>query len=158
MSDVRLVPGAVVIEAWDLRLDAEDRRTQHRSSEHRRALVHDHGDGLTVNWADDYPGGVTLVGVRDVGGHKSGLNVSGNEVSVQSNHIHLSANQVVLNASEGSRTVEIFCESMRVAGRLVVDVAVEGLPTEDVDVGQRLLQLRAEIDDLRTRVEALETG
>ncbi len=29
----------------------------------RRALVHDTGDGLTVNFASDYPGGVTIRGI-----------------------------------------------------------------------------------------------
>jgi hypothetical protein len=28
----------------------------------RRALVHDFNDGLTLNWAGDYPGGVTIFG------------------------------------------------------------------------------------------------
>jgi hypothetical protein len=27
-------------------------------------LVHDQGDGLTINFGDDYAGGVTIVGVR----------------------------------------------------------------------------------------------
>ena len=30
----------------------------------RRALVHDQNDGLTINFNDDYPGGITLVGVK----------------------------------------------------------------------------------------------
>jgi len=28
----------------------------------RRALVHDFNDGLTLNWEEDYPGGVTIRG------------------------------------------------------------------------------------------------
>lgn len=61
-SDVKLQGEQVRVEAWDLVLDAADRR---KSSEgDRRALVHDKGDALTLNWGHDYPGGVSLHGVR----------------------------------------------------------------------------------------------
>jgi hypothetical protein len=33
------------------------------SSPYRRALVHDETDGLTINFSDDYPGGLSLSGV-----------------------------------------------------------------------------------------------
>jgi hypothetical protein len=45
----------------DFMLEAPERRK--RATPHRRALVHDHDDGLTVNYAQDYPGGLTLNGV-----------------------------------------------------------------------------------------------
>jgi hypothetical protein len=61
-SDVRLVPGQVVVDAPDLCLDSSDRRKPEGLSEFRRALVHDFGDGLTINWPGDYPGGVTING------------------------------------------------------------------------------------------------
>ena len=32
----------------------------------RRALVHDESDGLTINFNNDYPGGVTVGGVREL--------------------------------------------------------------------------------------------
>jgi hypothetical protein len=45
----------------DFMLDAPER---HRApNPFRRALVHDQNDGLTINFAGDYPGGVTLNGV-----------------------------------------------------------------------------------------------
>jgi hypothetical protein len=69
-SDVRLVPGQVRVEAWDLCVDAKDRRKT--ATPHRRALVHDFDDGLTVNWANDYPNGVTLKGVRTIEGQNLG--------------------------------------------------------------------------------------
>jgi hypothetical protein len=47
--------------ATDFMLDAPSRRRPGGSA-HRRALVHDAGDGLTINFAGDYRGGVTVVG------------------------------------------------------------------------------------------------
>lgn len=61
-SDVKLHGEQVRVEAWDLVLDADDRRKAPGGE--RRALVHDPRDGLTLNWAHDYPGGVNLNGVR----------------------------------------------------------------------------------------------
>lgn len=69
-SDIRLVPGQVRVEAWDLVIDAQDRRK--KPTPQRRAMVHDFDDGLTVNWANDYPHGVTLKGVRTVEGQNLG--------------------------------------------------------------------------------------
>jgi hypothetical protein len=47
-------------EHHDLHLDHTARRSNRTG--HRRALVHDFQDGLTINWAGDYPGGVTIRG------------------------------------------------------------------------------------------------
>jgi hypothetical protein len=46
----------------DFMLDQPSRRKG--GGPHRRALVHDPNDGLTVNFNGDYPGGVTLVGLN----------------------------------------------------------------------------------------------
>jgi hypothetical protein len=46
--------------ASDFMLDSVDRRRG--GAEFRRALVHDETDGLTLNFAGDYPGGVTITG------------------------------------------------------------------------------------------------
>jgi hypothetical protein len=69
-SDVKLDEGHegwVVIEGSvlrsrtaDLMLDSPTRRSA-AGGPHRRALVHDPQDGLTVNFAGDYPAGVTIV-------------------------------------------------------------------------------------------------
>jgi hypothetical protein len=79
-SDLRLQTGQVVIDAWDLCVDSADRREVHHKTRppHRRALVHDFDDGLTVNFDNDYPGGVTLNRVRSVTTHKDGIHVAGN--------------------------------------------------------------------------------
>lgn len=46
----------------DFMLDQPSRRKG--GGPHRRALVHDQNDGLTINFGGDYPGGVTLVGLN----------------------------------------------------------------------------------------------
>jgi hypothetical protein len=57
-----LVEGNVLkATATDFMLDAPSRRRPGGSA-HRRALVHDAQDGLTINFAGDYRGGVTVVG------------------------------------------------------------------------------------------------
>ena len=50
----------VTVQGCDLRLDAADRRKN--QTPFRRALVNDSNDGLTLNWGDDYPGGVKICG------------------------------------------------------------------------------------------------
>jgi hypothetical protein len=77
--DIRLKTGQVVVDAWDLCLDSPDRRQfPHKMRPPmRRAFVHDPDDGLTVNWENDYPGGVTLNGVRSVTAHREGLRLGG---------------------------------------------------------------------------------
>lgn len=57
-SDVKLLHGQVKVEAWDLCLDSKDRRKN--DTPHRRALVHDFGDRLTLNYAGNYPNGVHI--------------------------------------------------------------------------------------------------
>ena len=57
-----LLDGRVVeVAGSDLMLDAAERRGP-GGGNHRRALVHDTGDGLTLNYNGDYPGGVTVSG------------------------------------------------------------------------------------------------
>jgi hypothetical protein len=55
--------------ATDFMLDSPERRRA--ANPFRRALVHDQGDGLTVNFANDYKGGVTLNAVREITPHRS---------------------------------------------------------------------------------------
>ncbi len=57
------------VQGHDFLLDSPARRTNHLGF--RRALVHDGNDGLTFNFGNDYPGGVTITGVRE-------LDVTGN--------------------------------------------------------------------------------
>src|SRR5437588_424731 len=63
----------VKVEASDFMLDTADRRKG--GGPFRRALVHDKNDGLTVNFAGDYPGGVTVAGPVQIPGpiHLAGV-------------------------------------------------------------------------------------
>ena len=67
-SDIKLEAGQVVIEAYDLCLDSKERRRNNMG--YRRAMVHDGNDGLTINWANDYPGGVTINRLKSLTGGK----------------------------------------------------------------------------------------
>jgi hypothetical protein len=71
--------------AADLMLDSPARR-RGGPSPHRRALVHDAQDGLTINFAGDYPGGVTVTGNLAVTGdlNLAGTALSGTIASLQS--------------------------------------------------------------------------
>ena len=68
-SDIKLLKrGTVQIEGNELHLKAHDikldniSRRKRGSSGHRRAMVHNNTDGLTINFNGDYPGGVTMKG------------------------------------------------------------------------------------------------
>lgn len=73
MTDIRFdgdfihLEGLVVKAAGnDLMLDAAARRKN--GTPFRRALVHDFDDGLTVNWDNDYPGGVSVNACKQISG------------------------------------------------------------------------------------------
>jgi hypothetical protein len=67
-TDVKLFANQVVVNALDLCLDGQSGRRSapdpnpdpDPNTSYRRALVHDFDDGLTINWDNDYPGGVTI--------------------------------------------------------------------------------------------------
>jgi hypothetical protein len=65
-SDVILEDWGVKFTAPDIRLDFADRRSN--TTGFRRALVHDLGDKLTLNWNGDYPGGVCIKGKTEIEG------------------------------------------------------------------------------------------
>jgi hypothetical protein len=115
-SDVELHDdgdGWVKVAAGDLNVDSPKRRGT-ATGQYRRALVHDPGDGLTLNWGNDYTGGVTLNGVRTITAHvpphvpgshiPSFQNVtieSGAYITLDSKGIILKATNLVLNQEEG---------------------------------------------------------
>ena len=89
MSDVRFDGEWVLIEGTiakatttDLMLDSlGGARPRHRIA----ALVDDFDDGLTVNWANDYPAGVTVNSTKRINGHNGGdwVEVNSRVVSVK---------------------------------------------------------------------------
>jgi hypothetical protein len=56
----------LLVQGHDLLLDSPARRKPGSPSPFRRALVHHQNDGLTFNFANDYPGGVTIGSVRSL--------------------------------------------------------------------------------------------
>jgi hypothetical protein len=57
-----IAPRDIKAKVKDIRLDSEARRGNKNQDRPRRALVHNFEDGLTINWAGDYPGGVKVEG------------------------------------------------------------------------------------------------
>lgn len=77
MTDIRFdgdwihLEGSIMKSATtDLMLDSASRRRT--NTPHRRALVHDFEDGLTLNWDNDYPGGVTVKNTKQILGNNGG--------------------------------------------------------------------------------------
>ncbi|ABD06766.1 hypothetical protein RPB_2060 [Rhodopseudomonas palustris HaA2] len=63
---VTIESNVLKVNASDLMLDSSARRSS--AEGHRRALVHDESDGLTLNFAGDYPGNVTIEGGANIRG------------------------------------------------------------------------------------------
>src|SRR5262245_2409237 len=89
MSDIKFDGETVVVEGSflkaqvvDFKLDAASRRKT--TTGERRALVHDFDDGLTVNWANDYPAGVSVNSTKVINGHnnKDWLNIDSRVLKV----------------------------------------------------------------------------
>lgn len=68
----------VRMQSTDVMLDDTERRSAREGL--RRALVHDAGDRLTLNYEGDYPGGVSIHGSIDVPGQ---LTVGGADVAAE---------------------------------------------------------------------------
>ena len=99
-SDVELQDGRVLVRAPDLCLDSQDRRslTAPGGPGHpRRAFVHDFQDGLTINWANDYPGGVTVRGLRTVLGYNGWVNMDNATINGQMQTSELLSHQTNVN-------------------------------------------------------------
>ncbi len=78
-DDELLVDSRVVrVGGTDVMLDDSGRRSTREGL--RRALVHDGGDRLTLNYGGDYPGGVSIQGSVDV---PDGLTVGGVDVAAE---------------------------------------------------------------------------
>lgn len=106
MGDIKFVDNSVVIEGWtklthpDLKIDYSPRRTS--TAGHRRALVHDFQDGLTINWAQDYPGGVKIRGKVNIPNELHVGKVKGNHLRCSHHDLHLD-NESRRTSDSGSR-------------------------------------------------------
>jgi hypothetical protein len=54
----------VIAQTADLEVNLPSRRAPNAPTTMRRAVVHDWGDRLTLNWGGDYPGGVRIEGSK----------------------------------------------------------------------------------------------
>lgn len=150
-SDVKLVPGQVKIEAWDLCIDSQDRRKTNTPL--RRAFVHNFDDGLTVNWDYDYPGGVTIHHLKQI--HARGKTMT----SPDATHLTITGNTKVEGNLEVEGTVR-FTRGVEVAGDVklsqTVMTPVRQPDGHSVSIPVRTeFQLLAEITRLRTEVAEL---
>lgn len=64
--NVEIIADAVIARALDIHLDHPARRSTNSGT--RRALVHNSEDGLTINFNRDYPKGVTIEGATKMNG------------------------------------------------------------------------------------------
>lgn len=116
-------------EASDFMIDSADRRKG--GGPYRRAFVHDEGDGLTINFNGDYPGGLTLTNVA----------------------------QIVPQPAAGA--VSVLMPTLVVRGGIsyevkgVTDVKGGFSPTLTVNVADEFSKLQAQIADLTAKVDAL---
>ena len=70
------------VHCLDIHLDAPSRRSS--ASGARRALVHGFSDELVINFADDYPGGVSIRGIIAIPGK-----IKQNHLRLESHDLHL---------------------------------------------------------------------
>jgi hypothetical protein len=172
MSDIRFDGEYVIVEGlWtklmtlDLMLDAPSRRST--AGGQRRALVHDFTDGLTVNWNNDYPGGVTVNGARRVRGH------NGDWVDIESRVTQVKGTDLMLDSS-ARRTnttafrralVHDFTDGLTVnwnndyPGGVTLRGSVKmpnGATISGQDVASMFTTLTERIEALEARVAALE--
>jgi hypothetical protein len=175
MSDIKFDGEWIIVEGnWtrlrtlDLMLDAASRRTA--TTGHRRALVHDVGDALTVNYANDYPGGVTVNSVRRLRGHKGGdwLDIESRVIKAASTDLMLDHPARRKNTTAYRRAlVHDFADGLTVnynadyPGGVTIRGPVKmpnGATVSGKNVAALLDSLAAEITALKARVTALEAG
>ncbi len=139
---LQLDAAAVHVRAADLMLDHPQRRKPGRSKPHRRALVHDADDGLTINFNNDYPGGVTINGVTRIAPARPPAQRRG-----------------TIGQALGRRYPELLVEGgIRFtwhAPRLTL-VLQQSEPDRTVSLQGLLEEMQARIDALEARVQSLE--
>ena len=139
-SDIKLQTGQVVVDAWDLCLDSPDRRNPNFPTPYRRALVHDPDDGLTMNWAKDYPGGVTISGNTRI---DSNLEVEG-EAKFKN----------VVEFLGKVKIQTVILTPIRQPSGATVNVPV----TIQIDVYDEITKLKNEITQLKTALAAVQAN
>jgi len=102
-------------------LDSPERRSNNNGQ--RRALVHNHQDGLTINYAKDYPGGVAIQGEVSLETAKvQGSLLVGAEIKVQNNTLvrlkdpGTNAKRLVLGQTDAPNAIEVEGRGMQING------------------------------------------
>jgi len=167
---------AVVCKTTDLILDSDERRSEgHKGKgEMRRALVHDVGDQLTINYGSDYPAGVKLQGFVRIP-EKLVVGDSYHGVRITDDTIILRTTQAP-PVTDGPRTdgrtdykgvrllpANLLAEELKVAagnGRPVVQGPGPLIPqlkkVYQIDLVEQLYALQAEIESLRAEVARMK--
>ena len=175
MADIIITDGnEVIVEAFslkqegaDFKLDLQSRRRNNTT--HRRALVHDFQDGITINWGNDYPGGITMNGGIDgidLNGIVSVDQVRGTHLRVNHHDIHLDhAARRVNNTGWRRALVHDFQDGLTLnwasdyPGGLTIRGAVK-CPDSLIVNGSNIMTLintmQTKINELETRIQALE--
>lgn len=173
MTDIRFEGQEVVVEGantklltHDLLIDSPSRRSN--TAGHRRALVHNFNDGLTMNFLDDYPGGVAISGLKTVGGSNGNdrIDIVSRVVAVAGSDLLLDAADRRTNQSSFRRAlVHDFNDGLTVnfnhdyPGGVTLTGPVtipDGATVAGVDVAAELASLTAQVAALTERVAALE--
>jgi hypothetical protein len=150
----------------DLHLDHPARRG--RAPGLRRALVHDFQDGLTLNWAEDYPGGVTIRGTVRVPQSLQVGRAAGTHLRLGHHDLHLD-NDSRRSGPAGHRRALVhdfqdgltlnynqdYPAGVTIRGEVRVP---EQLMVQGQNVLELLTQMQSRIDELTERVEELEAA
>jgi hypothetical protein len=119
----------------DFMLDSAERRKG--GGPFRRALVHDQNDGLTINFAGDYPGGVTLNAVREISPHQ-----------IKKGPFQLEDPTPIL-VVRGGIEFEVHSTSITIGGD-------HGVKVTTLSLNGELTKLQNQISALQAKVAALE--
>lgn len=165
MSDIKFDGEWIIVEGhWlkvrtlDLMLDAPSRRNN--TSGNRRALVHDFGDALTINYNGDYPGGVRIKGKVSMDA------IVGHQTIINSEDVVLdSAGRRSNTTGQRRALVHDFSDGLTInwgsdyPGGVTINGMVKvpaRMMIAGVDIVQQLDLLKTEIQQLKTRVADLE--
>jgi hypothetical protein len=167
---ITLSAAVVNTSASDVMIDNPDRRLPD-SPTYRRALVHDEADGLTINFSDDYPGGVTLTGVvsltpKEVSkGEVPDLTLPPRKIPWDpwegiGDLIHTIPGKILTDVLPGDDPRIPHIPSLKIEGGIQFvwnhgGLLPTGESTQPVDLQGIIEDLRAQILELQTRLEAL---
>lgn len=165
-ADIKLGEINVIVEAMDLLLDHPSRRLSQGGQ--RRALVHDFQDGLTLNWAGDYPGGVTIAGKLKAGDihassvdapHLSSTDLKTTGINVGGVSIHNTASDSGGGVITKVHSHKLMIYTDTIKAETTSAIGLGGMQSkETLDLVAELRALRKEVNELKAKVAALEAA